>query len=64
MYDRKLFNPIRFENMSEESEANDENILKSADIECTYVTSKQLSQNILNQQSDLTVFNLNIRSLK
>ena len=47
-----LFNPIRFENMSKESEANDENILKSADIECTYVTSKQLSQNISNQQAD------------
>ena len=31
--------------------------------ECTYVTSKQLSQNISNQQADLTFFNLNIRSL-
>ena len=62
-YDKMLFNPLRFENMSKESEANDENILKSADIECTYVTSKQLSQNISNQQADLTLFNLNIRSL-
>ena len=34
-YDRMLFNPLRFENMSKESEANDENISKSADIECT-----------------------------
>ena len=58
-----LFNPLRFEIMSKESVANDENILKSADIECTYVTSKQLSQNISNQQADLTLFNLNIRSL-
>ena len=40
-----------------------ENILKSADIECTYVTTEQLSQNICNQQADLTLFNLNIRSL-
>ena len=46
-----------------ESEANDENILKSADIECTYVTTEQLSQNICFQQADLTLFNLNIRSL-
>ena len=62
-YDRMLFNPLRFENMSKESEANNENILKSADIECTYVTTEQLSQNICNQQADLTLFNLNIRSL-
>ena len=45
-YDKRLFNPLRFKNMSKEAETNDENILKSADIECTYVTSKQLSQNI------------------
>ena len=62
-YDRMLFNPLQIENMSKESEANDENVLKSADIECTYVTSKQLSQNISNQQAGLTLFNLNIRSL-
>ena len=46
--------------MSKESEANDENILKSADIECAYVSIEQLSQNICNQQADLTLFNLNI----
>ena len=59
-YNRILFNPLQFENMSKESEANDENILKN---ECMYVTFKQLSQNISNQQADLTLFNLNIRSL-
>ena len=62
-YDRMLFNPLRFENMSKESEANNENILKSADIGCTYVTTEQLSQNICNQQANFTLFNLNIRSL-
>ena len=54
-YDKMLFNPLRFENMLKESEADDENISKSANIECTYVTSEKLSQNISNEQADFTL---------
>ena len=37
-------NPLRFENMSKKSEVHNENISKSVDIQCTYVTSEQLTQ--------------------
>ena len=62
-YDKMLFNPLRYENMSKEAESNDENISKSINIECSYVTSERLSRNISEEQADFTLFNLNIRSL-
>ena len=62
-YDKMLFNPLRYENMSKEPESNDENISKSIDIECSYVSSEKLKRNISEEQADFTLFNLNIRSL-
>ena len=63
-YDKMLFNPLRYENMSkEEEESNDENISGSIDIECSYITSEKLSRNISEEQADFSLFNLNIRSL-
>ena len=59
-YDKMMFNPIRYECMSK---SNDEDVLKSSHIDCTYVTTEQLCQNVSNSNSDFTLFNLNIRSL-
>ena len=62
-YDKMLFNPLRYENMLKEAESNAENMFKSIDIECSYVTSENANRNISEEQSDFTLFNLNIRSL-
>ena len=51
-------------NLSKEEESNDENISKSIDIECSYITSEKLNRNNSREQADFSLFNLNIRSLK
>ena len=53
-----LFNPLRYENMSKEPEANDENISKSVDIECFFVNSEKLNRIFSVEEADLTLFNL------
>ena len=62
-YDKMIFNPLRYENMSKDSDRNDDDMFKTIDIKCEYVTSEQLSQNISNEQADFTLLNLNIRSV-
>ena len=53
-YDKMLFNPLRFENMSKESEANDVNILKSADMNVrTLLLSNSVKISQINK-ADLT----------
>ena len=59
-YDKMVFNPLRYECMQR---SNGEDILKSSHVDCTYVSSEQLSQNISKSNADFTLFNLNIRSL-
>ena len=59
-YDKMLFNPLRYENMTK---TNDENILKSSHIDCSYVNIDKLNANVSNSNFDFTLLNLNIRSL-
>ena len=59
-YDKMMFNPLRYECMLK---SNDENVLRSSQVECNYVTSEQLCQNISKDEGDFVLFNLNIRSL-
>ena len=61
-YDKMLFNPLRYENLSKESDVTDDIHPKNIDIDCKYVTSEQLCKSISNEEADFTLFNLNIRS--
>ena len=59
-YDKMMFNPLRYECMLK---LNDENVRRSSRVECNYVTTEQLCQNISKDEGDFVLFNLNIRSL-
>ena len=54
-----IFNPLCYENMLKGSKLSDEDNTDFCNIECKYVTSKQLNQDILGNQADFTLLNLN-----
>lgn len=62
-----MFNPLRYENtsMQKSSQTVDSNFSydASCEVDCRYVTTEQLNQDITNENFDFTLFSLNIRSV-
>ncbi len=52
-YDRMLFNPLRYENMSKDLDVNYENMSKNTDIKCEYMSQPNNSVKIF-QMNKLT----------
>ena len=59
-YDTMMFNPIRFQNICKD----DESIEKQNIPECNYLTPEEFHQKYQQSNNDLSILNVNIRSIR